>query len=57
MHIIIIITITHGIIIIVVIEESFQMGVSACKSDNITPSLAGSFDRRSLFGDQSGCNR
>ena len=32
------------------------MGVSACEFDNTTPSLAGSFERRSLFKPGSGCN-
>ena len=33
------------------------MGVSASKSDKTTPSLARSFERRSLFDAQSGCIR
>jgi hypothetical protein len=46
------------IIIIVTYREITISGVvPKCKSDNTTPSLARSFERRLLFEANSGCNR
>ena len=52
------VTIIIFIIVIITHREITISGVvSNLESDNTTPSLTRSFERRSLFGAQSGCNR
>ena len=50
------IIITHHDGVIVDIEMSFKIGVSACESDNTTSFLAGSFQGRLYFEAGSRCN-
>ena len=53
MHIIITYTM---MLLLLIYEKSFKMGVLASKSDNTTYYRAGSFERRLLFEADNGCN-